>query len=113
HSHERPLSSQVGGGGSALDDRFVGNDLASAHAPAKKARFGLPAGTAVAEGETAFAPQLVSILRVFAVGRRNDEAVLVISDCEVAMHLLDLLTRETHLLEELEVVAAVELPAAE
>src|SRR6516225_1188263 len=113
HDHRVSSDVQVPGGGSTLDDRLDGDDLASAHPPTEEARFGLTTGTAVAKGETTFTAQLVGILRVFAMGRRNDEAVLVIGDGEVAMHLLDLVKRETHLLEELEIVAALELAATE
>src|SRR6516225_12069160 len=84
HDHRVSSDVQVPGGGSTLDDRLDGDDLASTHAPAEETRFALPARTAVAEGETAFTPELVGILRVFTVRRRNDEAVLVIGDCEVA-----------------------------
>ena len=45
---------------------------------------------AVAEGEAASAAQAIGVLRLLAMPGRDHEAILVIGDREIAVHLLDL-----------------------
>src|SRR5512141_1182530 len=47
---------------------------------------GLSVGAAVAEGEAATAADVERVLRVFAMRRGNDEAILVIRDRHVSVH---------------------------
>ena len=49
------------------------------------------------KGKAARALQTIGVFSLFAMAGRDDEAILVIRDREVAMHLLDLRDRETGL----------------
>src|SRR5579871_2359237 len=66
----------------------------------------------VAEAEAAGPAQAIGVFRLFAMARRDDETILVIGDCEITMHDLDLGDREAGLRQCLAAVAFAELALA-
>ncbi len=90
-----------------------GRQLAPAHLAAEQRRVRRPEVTPIAEGEPARTFQPISIFRLFAVTCRDDEAVFVIGDREVAMHLLDLRDRKTGLGKDALPIALAKLALAE
>src|SRR5215471_5993889 len=86
-------------------------DALAAHLAAEQARAALAPGAAVAEGKAAFAAQVVRRLRVLAVRGGNHEAVLVVGEREIAVHVLDLRHAHPHPLEQRSVVLLLELPS--
>src|SRR5215470_17973567 len=68
---------------------------------------------AVAEGEAARTAETVGILGLLAVARGDHEAVLVVGDRQVPMHLLDLREREAGLRQDRLPVALSQLTLTE
>ena len=69
-------------------------------------------GAAVAEREAAAAAHVERVLGVLAVRGRDDEAVLVVGDRHVAVHLLDLRDRQADLLQHRGVLALLDVAVA-
>src|SRR5215472_7971084 len=90
-----------------------GRQLASAHLAAEQRRVRRAEIAAIAESESAGTFQAVGILSLFAMAGRDDEAILVIRDGEIAMHLLDLRDREAGLGKNAPPVAVTKLALTE
>ncbi len=94
-------------------ERSHGIELAATHLAAEKRRMRRPEIAAIAKGEAAGALQPVCVLGVLAVAGRDDEAVLVVGDGEIAVHVLDLRHAEPGLRQHGGAVALAELALAE
>src|SRR6516162_9561727 len=82
---------------------------AATHLAAKQGRVRRAEVAPVAEGEAARTPQPVGVFGLLAVAGGDDEAVLVIGNRKVPVHLLDLSNAQTGLRQNLSAIVLPEL----